>query len=85
MTKRRFWIAASLITLASIAMIAVAVSSLPTASAAWWTLLAAAAIGPSSLFWLWPRDRAKSMQEVIALRAKIASEQQQLTVTAGRV
>jgi hypothetical protein len=79
MTKRRFWIAASLITLASIAMIAVAVSSLPTASAAWWTLLAAVAIGQSSLFWLWPRE-GEVDAEVIALRAKISSEQQQLTV-----
>lgn len=78
MTKRRFWIAASLITLASIAMIAVAVSSLPTASAAWWTLLAAVAIGQSSLFWLWPRE-GEVDAEVIALRAKISSEQQKLT------
>lgn len=77
MTKRRFWIAASLITLTSIAMIAVAVSSLPTVSFGWWILLAAAAIGPGSLFWLWPRQ-GEVEQEMLALRAKIAREQQQL-------
>ena len=52
MTKRRFWITASLITTASVAMIVVAISSLATANAVWWTLLAAAVIGQSSLIWL---------------------------------
>ncbi len=77
MTKRRFWTAASLMTLASIAMIGVAVSSLETASAGWWILLVAAAIGPGSLFWLWPRQGDVD-QEMLALRAKISREQQQL-------
>ncbi len=77
MTSRRFWIAASLITTASAAMIIVAISSLTTASAAWWTLLVAAAIGQSSLIWLWPRQREVDA-DLVDLRAKVSSEQKQL-------
>ena len=77
MASRRFWIAASLITTASIALIIVAISSLATAIAAWWTLLAAAAIGQCSLIWLWPRQ-GEADAEIVALRAIISSEQKQL-------
>ncbi len=77
MTRRRFWIAASLSTTASVAMIVVAISSLATASAAWWMLLAAAAIGQSSLIWLWPRQ-GEVDADLVALRAKISNEQKQL-------
>ena len=77
MTKRRFWITASLITTVSIAVIVVAVSSLATASAAWWTLLAAAAIGQSSLIWLWPQQ-GEVDAEIVTLRAKISAEHKQL-------
>lgn len=77
MTKRRFWIAAALITTAFIAIIVVAISSLATASTAWWTLLAAAAIVQSSLIWLWPRQ-GEVDAEVVALRAKVSSEQNHL-------
>ena len=74
MPRRRFWIAASLITTASIALIVVAFSSLVTAGLAWWTLLAAAIIGQSSLIWLWPRQ-AELDADVVALRATLSSEQ----------
>ena len=77
MTKRRFWIAASLITTASIAIIVVAISSLATGSAAWWTLLTAAAIGKNSLIWLWPRQ-GEVDAEIVALQAKILAEKKQL-------
>ena len=76
MTSRRFWIAATLITLASVTMIVVAVTSLPTANPAWWGLMAAAAIGQSSLIWLWPRQHDLD-PEVVALRAKLTTEQHQ--------
>ncbi|MBC7966665.1 MAG: hypothetical protein H7Z17_12175 [Fuerstia sp.] len=74
MTSRRFWIAAILIALASLTMIVVAVTSLQTANPAWWGLMAVAAIGPGSLFWLWPRLRDHD-PEVVALRAKLTIEQ----------
>ena len=74
MTSRRFWIAASLITSASVTMIVVAVTSLPSANPAWWALMAAAAIGLSSLIWLWPRLRDHD-PEIVALRAKLNIEQ----------
>ena len=77
MTKRRFWIAASLITTASIAIIVVAISSLATGSAAWWTLLTAAAIGQNSLIWLWPRQ-GEVDAEIVAVQAKILAEKKQL-------
>jgi len=77
MPRRRFWIAASLITMASIASIIVAISSLATTSAAWWTLLAAAAIGQSSLIWLWPWQ-GEVDADLVALRAKVSREQKQL-------
>lgn len=76
MTSRRFWIAATLITLVSVTMIVVAVTSLPTATPAWWALMAAAAIGPSSLIWLWPRLRDHD-PEIVAMRAKLTIEQNQ--------
>lgn len=74
MTSRRFWIAALLITSASVAMIVVAVTSLPSATPAWWALMVAAAIGQSSLIWLWPRLRDHD-PEIVALRAKLTFEQ----------
>lgn len=74
MTSRRFWIAASLITSASVTMIGVTVTSLQTATPAWWALMAAAAIGQSSLFWLWPRLRDHD-PEIVALRVKLTFEQ----------
>ena len=77
MTRRRFWIVASLISTASIAMIVVAISSLATASFAWCTLLAAAVIGQCSLLWLWPRQ-AELDAEVTALRRALFNEQKQL-------
>jgi len=59
------------------AMVVIAVSSLPTASPAWWSLLTAAAIGQSSLIWLWPRQ-ADLDAEVYTLRTTLASEQKRL-------
>ena len=76
MTSRRFWIAASLISFTSVTMIVVAVTSLHTATPAWWALMAAAVIGPSSLFWIWPRLRDQD-PEIVALRAKLTFEQKQ--------
>ena len=76
MTSRRFWIAASLISFTSVTMIFVAVTSLHTATPAWWALMAAAVIGPSSLFWIWPRLRDQD-PEIVALRAKLTFEQKQ--------
>lgn len=76
MTSRRFWIAASLTTLASVITIVVALTGLPTATPAWWALMAAAVIGPSSLFWIWPRLRDQD-PEIVALRAKLTFEQKQ--------
>lgn len=77
MPRRRFWIAASLITMASIALIVVAFSSFATVGLAWWTLLAAAAIGQCSLIWLWPRQ-GEADAEILALRAKMSVEQKRL-------
>ncbi len=74
MTSPRFWIAASLITLASVTIIVVAVTSLPTDSPAWWGLMSAAAIGPGCLIWLWLRQHDHD-PEVVALRAKLTIEQ----------
>jgi len=76
MTSRRFRIAASLISFTSVTMIAVGVTSLQTATPAWWVLMAAAVIGPGSLFWLWPRLRDHD-PEIVALRAKLTFEQKQ--------
>ncbi len=76
MTSRRFWIAASMITLASVTMILVAVTSLQTADVTWWGLMAAAVTGQSSLIWLWPRRHVHD-PEVVALRAKLTIEQNQ--------
>ncbi len=76
MTSRRFWIAASLISFTSVTMIVVAVTSLHTATPAWWALIAAAVIGPGSLFWIWPRLRDQD-PEIVALRAKLTLEQKQ--------
>jgi hypothetical protein len=77
MPRRRFWTAAILITIASIAVIVIAVGRLSTASPAWWTLLTAAAIGQSSLIWLWPRH-SDFDAEVKTLRITLASEQKRL-------
>lgn len=74
MPRRRLLIAVFLISMASIATIVVAVSSLPTASPAWWILLISAAIGQISLIWLWPRQ-ARPDAEANSLRTTLASEQ----------
>ena len=77
MTRYRFWIAAGLITLASVSIIFVAISSLTITSPACWGLLAAAAIAESSLFWIWPHRNGLD-SDVAASRAKLSSDQLQL-------
>lgn len=76
MTRRRFWIAASFITISSITMMFVAFTSLPTASAAWWALSAAVVIGQSSLIWIWPRHSDLD-SEAVASRKKLTTAQSQ--------
>lgn len=77
MTRYRFWIAAALITVASVSISFVAINSLTIASPACWGLLAAAAIAESSLFWIWPQRNGLD-SDVAASRAKLSSDQLQL-------
>jgi len=71
MSRRRLQIAVFLISIASIAIVVIAVGSLPTASPAWWILLISAAIGQSSVILLWPRQ-ACSDAEFNTLRTTLA-------------
>ena len=57
-------------------MIFVAVTSLPTATPAWWGLMAAAVSGSSSLIWLWPRLHDHD-PKIVALRENLTVAQHQ--------
>lgn len=77
MTRYRFGVAAALINLASVGICVVAITSLTTASPAWWALLTAAVVAESSLFWIWPRPELLDA-DLAASRAKLSGDQLQL-------